>query len=441
MAGRARVRKLACAGAVVALISAAAYFRHQATSHGAEEPGQVQAPVRQVTVAKPHRAAGGDIVLPATVQAYQATDLFARANGFLKTWHVDIGASVKAGQVLAQLETPELDQELDQAIASFQQGQAEHRQAATELEEAKAELALADANVKKAKAHLDFSATQLPRYAALASAETVSREEYDGVIRDHGVRNAELESAKADARRRRSNLDTREAIIASKKAVVRNREANVQRLRDLAGFQKVVAPFDGVITRRNAEVGMLVTAGSSGGTRPLFSLAQVDLLRVQAAVPQSSALQMRLGDPVRVVVPEKRGQAFEAKVTRTAGAVDPSSRSLLVEIELPNPDSQLLPGVYAQIHFQTSSEQANLVVPAKTVLMRSSGPHVVIVSSDGAVRVQKVVLGRDSGTEVEVLSGLTGDERLVVNPSDDLRDGLIVGVAEANSALVQNSRK
>jgi RND family efflux transporter MFP subunit len=436
-----RVRKLAWAGVVLAFLSAAAYFRYQATSHAAEESARDQTVVREVTVAKSHLAAGGAIVLPATVQAYQATDLFARANGFLKVWRVDIGASVKAGQVIALIETPELDQELNQAIASFKQGQAEHPQPVTELEEGKAELALAEANVQKAKAHLVFSVNQLQRFARLWTSQSVSREEYDGVIRDREARNAELESAKADARRRKSNLDTREAIIANKKAMVRNREANVQRLRDLAGFKKVVAPFNGVITRRNAEIGMLVTSGSSGGTRPLFSIAQIDLLRVQVAVPQSSALRMRPGDQAKVVVPEMPGKAFEAKVTRTAGAVDPSSRSLLVEIELPNPDRQLLPGVYAQIHFQTWSEQANLVVPAKSVLMRSSGPHVVIVSSDGAVRVQKVMLGRDSGTEVEVLIGLTGDERLVVNPSDDLRDGQVVSVAESNTALVQNSRK
>src|SRR5262249_48109473 len=178
---------------------------------------------------------------------------------------------------------------------------------------------------------------------------SASKEEYEAAVRDRDARAAELVSAKADVSRRKTNLDTRSAIIDSKQAIVRNREANVQRLRDLTGFQKVVAPFDSVVTRRNAEVGMLITAGSNSGTRPLFSVAQVDVLRVHVAVPQSSALGIKAGDQAWVTIPERPGQVLSAKVTRTAGAVEPSSRSLLVEVELPNSKGELLPGVYAQV--------------------------------------------------------------------------------------------
>jgi RND family efflux transporter MFP subunit len=288
---------------------------------------------------------------------------------------------------------------------------------------------------------VDFAVSQAKRYETLVNSQTVAREEYETAVRERDARNADLQSTKAELARRKANLTTRQAIIESREAIVGNREANVQRLRDLTGFQKVVAPFDGIVTRRTAEVGMLVSAGSNTGTRPLFSVAQVDILRVQAAVPQSSATGIKPGDQAQVTIPEKPGELLTAKVARTAGAVDPTSRSLLVEVELPNPETLLLPGVYAQVRFQSRKEQASWVVQAKALLMRSNGPHVVIVTSDGTLRTQKVALGRDFGASVEVLVGLQGDERLVVNPSDDLRDGQAVQIAGSNDTRIQVARK
>ena len=340
-------------GAFFALVSTGAFFRYQNDSESAAGSA-VPAQVRQVNVTTPERAAAGEITLPATIQAYQATDLYARANGFLKAWHFDIGAPVKAGQVLAEIETPELDQELAQAVALLKQGQAEHQQAVAELEEAKADVALAEANVVKAKANVDFAVSQAKRNQSLYASRAVSRQEFEETERERDARQGELESAEAelDAPQREPEYAASHHRRAAT-AIVGNREANVQRLRDLTGFQKIVAPFDGIITRRNAEVGMLVTSGSNTGTRPLFSVAQIDILRVQAPVPQSSALGIKPGDRAQVIIPEKPGQVFTAKVARTAGAVEPTSRSLLVEVELPNPESLLLPGVYAQVRFQT----------------------------------------------------------------------------------------
>jgi RND family efflux transporter MFP subunit len=436
-----RLRKLGWLGVFLAVLGTGAFFRLQNPSESAEVPSHSQAQVREVNVTMPKRASGGEITLPATIQAYQATDLFARANGFLKAWHFDIGAPVKMGQVLAEIETPELEQELAQYIALLKQGQAEHQQAIAELEEAKSDVVLAEANVVKAKANVDFAVSQAKRYETLVNSQTVAREEYETAVRERDARNADLQSTKAELARRKANLTTRQAIIESREAIVGNREANVQRLRELTGFQKVVAPFDGIVTRRTAEVGMLVNAGSNSGTHPLFSVAQVDILRVQAAVPQSSAMGMKPGDQAHVTIPEKPGQLLAAKVARTAGAVDPTSRSLLVEVELPNPDTLLLPGVYAQIRFQSRQEQASWVVQAKALLMHSNGPHVVIVTSDGTLRIQKVALGRDFGAAVEVLVGLSGGEQLVVNPSDDLRDGQAVQVIGSNDSRVQVVRK
>jgi RND family efflux transporter MFP subunit len=434
-------RILAGLAVFVAGLGAAAYVWSQSATEAPVAPEAAAAPVRQVSVTMPERGASGAITLPATVQAYQATDLFARASGFLKVWNFDIGAKVKRGQVLAEIETPELDQELAQAIASLTQGEAEQQQAIAELEEAKSDVALAEANVAKVKAHFDFALNQVQRYARLISSKSVAREEYENVLRDHDSRQAELASAKAELSRRKTNIATRTAIIASRAAIVGNRKANVQRLRDLTGFQKVVAPFDGIVTRRNAEVGMLVTAGSNAGTRPLFSMAQTDVLRVQAAVPQSSALTIKPGDRADVLIPEKPGQAFTAKVSRTAGAVEPTSRSLLVEVELANHEGFLPPGVYAQVRFQAQKQVPNWVIPSKALQMRSSGPHVVIVGSDNRLRTRQISLGRDFGATVEVLVGLTGDERLVVNPSDDLRDGQQVQLAGNTSAPLHVARK
>jgi multidrug efflux pump subunit AcrA (membrane-fusion protein) len=419
------LRRVAWLAAVPVILTIGAFIRLQ-SAPGASEADVPHSDLRQVSVTTPERGGSGDITLPATVQAYQATDLFARANGFLKVWNFDIGAAVKRGEVLAEIETPELDQELAQTIALLKQGEAEHQQAIAELSEARADVLLAEANVAKVQANVDFSVSQTNRYKKLLERDSISREEYENSVRDHDARKAELDSAKAELSRRKTNLTTRQAIIDSRAAVVGNRKANVQRLRDLTGFQKVLAPFDGIVTRRTAEVGMLVTAGSNVGTRPLYSVAQIDILRVQAAVPQSSALGIKVGDRADVMVPERPGQAIAAKVSRTSGAVEPTSRSLLVEVELPNREGSLPPGVYAQVRFQSQNQQGKWIVPGKALLMRTSGPHVVIVSSDNRVRNQKVELGRD-------FVGLHGGERLIVNPSDDLRDGEAVRVAENNS--------
>jgi len=424
-----RMHKWAWLAALLTVVGAGGYFRMQNTADSAEVPVDTQPIAREVHVSMPAKAASGELVLPATIQPYQATDLYARANGFLKSWNVDIGAAVKKGQVLAEIETPELDQELAQSAALLKQGHAEHQQSIAELEEAKAEVSLAEANIAKAKANVDYAVSVSNRSKALLNRQAISREEYENSLRDRDARAAELESAKADWSRRKANLGTRQAIIQSKASAIGNREANVQRLRDLTGFQKIVAPFDGIITRRNAEVGMLVTAGSNTGTRPLFSVAQVDVLRVQASVPQSSAAGMKAGDVALVTIPEKLSQPIAGKVSRTAGSVDPASRSLLVEVELPNTDGKILPGVYAQVRLQASNEEARWIIQTNTLLMRNNGPHVVIASSDNTLQIRKVTLGRDFGTSVEVLVGLQGRERLVVNPSDDLRDGLAVQVA------------
>lgn len=418
---------LALLGAVAAIgLGIASLERRQAAAPAEESP----AAPRTVYVTQPERAAAGEVTLPATLQPFQATDLYARVSGYLKWWSADIGARVKAGDVLAEIDTPELDQELRQAEATAKQAEADLRQSEAELAEAKADVTLAEANIERARAHLDFANGVARRDENLVRQRAVAAQDNENSVRDRDARKAELAAARADHRRRVANLTTRAALIESKRATLDSRAADVQRLRELKGFKRLTAPFDGVVVRRAAEVGMLVSAGSGPANKALFGVLQDEILRVQVSVPQTLAAPLKVGDRADVEVPEYPGRWFAAKVTRTARAVDPASRTLLVEIELPNADRLLLPGVYGRVKMTSHTAVAPLLVPTNVLLMRTDGIFVASVGAAGQVRLHRTTLGRDTGSKVEVVSGLGGEERLIVNPSDDLRDGGTVRVGQ-----------
>ena len=414
-------------GLLAVLLAVGVVPRWQKSAELAAAEQTTRTAARKVNVTLAQQAGGGEIGLPATLQAYQWADLHARVNGYLKNWSADIGARDKAGDVLAEIDTPELDQELNQAVALLKQGESELRQAQAELEEARAELTLAQANTARSQANLVYAEALLKRNRALVGSYAIARQDWEETQRSYAAQKAQLAADQAEAARRQTNLATRTAIIEGRQATVSNRQANVQRLRDVQSFQRITAPFDGIVTRRTAEVGTLVTAGGTNG-KPLFSIAQADLLRVQVAVPQTHAAGVRVGDPFQVTVPELANQIFPAKVARTANAVDPASRTLLVELELANADYRLLPGTYARITLQTRQDGRALLAPANVLLLRNDGPHVAVVGGNGNVRLEKVNLGRDFGITVEVLSGLQGHEVLIVNPTDDLRNGDVVEV-------------
>ena len=279
----------------------------------------------------------------------------------------------------------------------------------------------------KAKANHDYAVSQAERYQRVDRTGSVTQDELEGIIRNRDARQAERDAAAADLSHRRAILTTRSATIGTREAAAAGQAANVRRLRELQGFKRVVAPFDGVVTRRQAEVGNLVTPGSGTGARPLFGFAQTDRLRAQVQVPQGAGAGVVVGDAGRVTLTESTGRPIPAKVARTAGAVESSSRTLLVELELPNADGRLLPGAYAQVTLPVRAS-ASLLVPTNALLMRSDGPHVVAVGQGETLSVRRVALGRDLGAKVEIAAGLEGDERLVVNPSDELRDGQRVEV-------------
>ena len=317
--------------------------------------------------------AGQTLALPGTLQGFVQSPISARAGGYLKRWYKDIGSSVNKGDLLAELDTPETDQQLSQAIAARQQ-------AASSLELAK---------------------STVDRWEALRKKDAVSQQELD-----------ERRSGFAQAR---SNLAAA--------------DANVERLRQVEGFKRIVAPFSGVITRRNVDVGDLIDPGAGGGSaRALFVLSQTDPLRVYVNVPQAYAQLVKQGQKVVVTQAELRGQSFTGQVARTAASIDAATRTMQVEIALPNPDGALMPGAFVQAALPLKPSGA-LVIPTDALLFRRDGTLVAVVDDKLKVHLQTVQIGRNYGQTVEVLNGINGNERLILNPSDSVAEGDEVALA------------
>ncbi|MDM0012872.1 efflux RND transporter periplasmic adaptor subunit [Variovorax sp. J22P168] len=338
------------------------------------EAGTAERAIQYVKTALPQTAgAGQTLALPGTLQGFTQSPISARASGYLKRWTKDIGSRVEKGELLAEIETPEIDQQLSQAVAARQQ-------AASGLELAKSTVA---------------------RWEGLRQKDVVSQQD----------------------------LDERRGALAAASANLAAADANVQRLRQTEGFKRVLAPFAGVITRRNVDVGDLIDAGAGNGGRALFQLAQTDPLRVYVNVPQAYAQLVKAGQPVVVTQSELRGQNFKGQVARTSGAIDAASRMMQVEVALPNPDGKLLPGAYVQVALPLTPSLA-LSIPANALLFRAEGTRVAVVDADGKVRLRGISIGRNYGETVEVIDGISATDRLVLNPSDSLADGDVVTAAK-----------
>ncbi len=335
--------------------------------------------IRYVTTTQPK--SGGDglpVTLPGTLQGLIESAVYARSSGYVVRWTKDIGAAVKKGDLLAEIAAPEIDQQLNQARA------------------ARAQSASAEA----------LAQSTAERWQSLRAKDAVTQQELD-------ERLGALKQAQAD-------------LAAA--------DANVSRLRSLQGFNRVVAPFDGVLTRRNIDVGDLVNAGNGGAGQALFSVAQVDPLRLYVYVPQVYAGQVRVGDPVKVSLAERSSETFQGVIARTARAIDPSSRTLQVEVRVPNPSGALLAGAYVQAELPIKGDQAAAVVPTNVLLFRPDGPRVALVDAAGHVHLAAIKLGTDYGTAVEVVSGLDLSSRIIVNPADSLADGDVVSVQASPGA-------
>jgi len=316
-------------------------------------------------------ASGGRLSLPGTLRGYVEAPIYARASGYVLRWQADIGAHVKQGQLLAELDTPELNQELAQATAQRQQAQAA--------------LALAKTSFERAQ--------------QLRQRDAVSQQE----------------------------LDDRQGAYNQGTANLAAADANMRRLTELKGFQRIVAPIDGIVTQRNVDVGDLVSSGNAG--RALFTVVQADRLRLYVQVPQAYAQQVKTGQHVSVAQAELPGQTFDGTITRTSEAIDVATRSLQIEITLPNPDGRLLPGAYVQATLPMAPA-GRLSIPANTLLFRAEGPTVATVDAHGQIRLKPVTVLRTVGQTLEIDGGITPDDRLVVNPSDALANGDQVVIAK-----------
>jgi RND family efflux transporter MFP subunit len=315
-----------------------------------------------------------EIVLPANVQPYISSPIFARTNGYLKRWYADIGVHVKRGQLLAEIETPEVDQQLQQARAN---------------------LATAEANLKLAEITAN-------RYSTLLKSDSVAQQDTDNAV---GSYNAD-------------------------KAIVAADEANVRQLEQLQSFEKIYAPFDGVITVRNTDIGALINSGSSGGTQTaLFQIAQPETLRVYVNVPEAYSQAAKAGLTADLELSEFPGKRFQGKLVRTADAIDQTTRTLLVEIDVPNPTGTLLSGAYAQVHMKLPNAVTAYTLPVNTLLFRQEGLRVVVVNGGRQAELRPITMGHDFGNEVEVIAGLSGNESIIVNPPDSIEQGQEVRIA------------
>src|SRR5215813_8976722 len=314
------------------------------------------------------------LVLPGTLQAYVESPIYARTNGYLLKWYRDIGSRVRQGELLAEIDAPEVDQQLVQAKA----------------------------DLETAKANSNLSRITATRYGDLIKTDGVSKQEVDNAVGDYAAKQAAQASA----------------------------AANVRRLEELESFKHIYAPFSGVITRRNVDIGTLVNAGNGGSSQQLFFLAQTDPIRVYVSVPETYAPSVHAGLGAFIELTQYPGQKFEGKVVRTAEAIEASTRTLLTEVDVPNHNGALLPGGYAQVHLEVKVTGARLAVPVNALLFRSEGLRAVVVDADHKVHLRPLSIGRDYGTSLEVLQGLQGSDWIVLNPADSLDEGQEVRVKE-----------
>jgi RND family efflux transporter MFP subunit len=381
-----------------------------------------------VTVVRPERApAATEFVLPGNIQAIEETALYARVNGYLHARFVDIGARVRAGQVLAVIETPELDQELVQAHAALAQAEVGVTQTQAKLNQARATHQQARAGLEQARATLALAQVAKDRWNALVERQgAVSRQEADEKRTAAEVGQATVAAAQATVEATRASVSVAEADVAAARTTVAAQQANVQRLTALRSFQQLAAPFDGIITARAVDRGALITAGSGSASAPLFRIAQAERLRIYVRVPQTWVRALTPGGQARVLVPEFPERTFLGHVVSTAGALDQASRTLLTEIQIPNDDGSLLPGMFANVQFAITRAEPPLWLPATALILGAGGMQVALVRDDQTVHFQTVEVGHDLGQKVEIVAGLTGTESVILHGSDGLREGLRV---------------
>lgn len=314
-----------------------------------------------------HGAPATEIILPGNMQAFKDAPIYARTNGYLKKWYVDIGGRVKAGRLLAEIETPEVDQQLGQA----------------------------EADLNTAKANLNLSEITAQRYEGLKNTEAVSKQDVDNAEGDY----------------------------QAKKAAVASALSNFKRLQELQSFEKIYAPFDGVITARNTDIGHLINSGAGGAQPELFHIASISTLRVYVNIPQEYSAFSKPGLHADLTLSQFPGRRFTGELVRTADAIDPATRTLLAEIDVRNPTGELLPGAYTEVHLKVPTGAETYILPATALIFRSQGLQVALLGNGDKARLVPITIGRDFGNQVEVLSGLPNNSLVIVNPPDSLVSG------------------
>jgi RND family efflux transporter MFP subunit len=363
--------------------------------------------VPSVTVAHPRLGAMQDeVVLPGSIQAFTDAPIYARASGYLKKWDSDIGARVKAGQVLAELDAPELDQQVTQAKAALEQTQAALDQAL--------------ANLQQGKANEELARVTASRWSNLAGKGVVSRQEND--------------QYQAQYQAQVANIDALEKAIAASRSNIAASQANLARLEDMQGYKTVRAPFDGVITARNTDIGMLINSGNGGPAQELFHIAAVAKLRVFTNVPEMYSQSAVAGIPAELTLAEFPGRRFRGELVRTAEAMDAGTRTLLTEVDVDNASGELRPGAYAEVHLTIPAGVRSVIVPVGAMLFRSEGLRIALVRDKNKVELVPVILGKDFGSEVEVLSGVRANDWMILNPADSLTSGSTVRPIEVATA-------
>jgi RND family efflux transporter MFP subunit len=356
---------------VLAVGGAASMFSRVRAGHALAKETEIDSVPSVVVVHPTAEKPDEELVLPGSLQAYEESPIYARTSGYLRRWYKDIGSRVNKGELLAEIDAPEVDQELSQARASRQQSAAQR----------------------------DLAKISAERWQNLRKTDSVSQQEADTQTSAYQQGQANLAAA----------------------------DANVRRLEQLESFKRVYAPFSGVLVKRNVDPGALINAGSGGVE--LFILAKVDPLRVFTNVPQAYSPAIKNGMPAYVTLPELAGQKFSGTVTRTADAIDPATRTLLTEVDVPNKDGRLLRGSFGEVHFSPKIDAYKVTVPVNAMLFRQEGPRLAIVGANNKVQLRPITIGRDYGATLEVLGGVTLEDRVIINPADSLEDGQTVNVA------------
>ena len=362
---------------VVALVVSGIWSRVRANGKLRAETSQVA--ITAVSVVSPQRTTPvQEIILPGNVEPFITSPIYSRTNGYLEKWFVDIGAYVKKGQLLAVIETPEIDQQLEQSLSN--------------LNTAKANLALAE----------------------------ITKNRYEGLLKSHAVAQQDVDNAVG--------------TYNANQATVEAAGANVKQLQALQSFEKIYAPFDGVVTARNTDIGDLINSGSNGGVKTdLFHIAQPGVLRVYVNVPEEYSQGVKVGMTADLVLAEFPGRKFQGTVVRSSGAIDNTTRTLLTEVDVENSARLLKPGGYVEVHLRLPSPVNTFTLPVNATIFKSAGLQVAIVKNGKTVSLIPVTPGRDFGTEIEIVAGLKGDEWVILNPSDSLTEGTVVRVAETQS--------